>query len=94
MRLVAGKEDEHDEHDELDTQIEGKTHTHKIHTGCPRWPDSPTQLNHKEETPRVEFLVRDSLARDRIPIGEETNQLDRITHTCMQEIQIKVEFPK
>jgi hypothetical protein len=35
-RFEAGNEDEHDE------QIEGK-HTHKIHTGCPRWPDSPTQ---------------------------------------------------
>jgi hypothetical protein len=24
--------------------------THKGNTGCPRWLDSPTQLNHKEET--------------------------------------------
>jgi hypothetical protein len=37
--ICGGEEDEHEEHD---TQIEGK-HTHKIHTGCPRWPDSPTQ---------------------------------------------------
>jgi hypothetical protein len=61
--ICGGKEDEHeehDEHDEHDTQIEGKqTHTHKIHTGCPCWPDSPTQWNHKEETPIVEFLGRD-----------------------------------
>jgi hypothetical protein len=35
--------EEHDEHNELDTQIEGQTHTHKIHSGCPRWPDSRTQ---------------------------------------------------
>jgi hypothetical protein len=44
-RFVAREEDEHeehDEHDEHDTQIEGKP-THKIHTGCPCWPDSPTQ---------------------------------------------------
>jgi hypothetical protein len=43
--IYGGEEDEHEEHDEHDehnTQIEGK-HTHKIHTGCPRWPDSPTQ---------------------------------------------------
>jgi hypothetical protein len=39
---ICGKEE--DEHEEHDDQIEGKhTHTHKIHTGCPRWPDSPTQ---------------------------------------------------
>jgi hypothetical protein len=47
MRFVVGKEDEHEEHDkngEHDTQIYGQTHTHK---------------NHMEETPRVEFLVRD-----------------------------------
>jgi hypothetical protein len=76
MRFVTGNGDEHeehDEHDEHDEQIEGK-HTHKIHTGCPRWPDSPTQLNHKEETPRVVFLVRDLYAWDRIPSGEETKQ--------------------
>jgi hypothetical protein len=46
-RFVVGEEDEHkehDKHDEHDTQIEGKhTHTHKIHTDCPCWPDSPTQ---------------------------------------------------
>jgi hypothetical protein len=44
-RFVAGKEDEHkehEEHDEHDSQIEGQTHTHKIHTGCPRWLDLPT----------------------------------------------------
>jgi hypothetical protein len=49
---VAGEEDEHEEqdehdeheeHDEHDTQIEWQTHTHKIHTDFPRWPDSPTQ---------------------------------------------------
>jgi hypothetical protein len=38
-RIYGGEEDEHDEND---TQIEGK-HTHKIHTGYPCWPDSPTQ---------------------------------------------------
>jgi hypothetical protein len=42
-RFMVGKEDEHEEHDELDTQIEGQTHTHKIHTSCPCWLDSSTQ---------------------------------------------------
>jgi hypothetical protein len=41
--ICGGEEDEHEEHDEHDTQIEGQTHTHKIHTGCPSWTDSPTQ---------------------------------------------------
>jgi hypothetical protein len=41
--ICGAEEDEHEEHDELDTQIERQTHTHKIHTGCPHWPGSPTQ---------------------------------------------------
>jgi hypothetical protein len=68
-------------------------HTHKIHTSCPCWPDSPTQLNHKEETPRVEFLVRGWYAWDRIPSGEETKQVGRITHKSMQETQINGRIP-
>jgi hypothetical protein len=41
--ICGWEEDEHKEHDEHDTQIDGQTHTHNIHAGCPRWPDSPTQ---------------------------------------------------
>jgi hypothetical protein len=32
--------------------------------------------------------------RSRIPLGEETKSMDRITHKSMQEIHYKVEFPK
>jgi hypothetical protein len=41
--ICGGGGDEYDENDEINTQIEGQTHTDKIHTGCPHWPDSPTQ---------------------------------------------------
>jgi hypothetical protein len=30
--ICGGEEDEHEEHDELDTQIEGQTHTHEEET--------------------------------------------------------------
>jgi hypothetical protein len=56
---VVGEEDEHEEHDEHDEQIKGK-HIHTRYTPVVLvGPIHQTQLNHKEETPRIEFLMRD-----------------------------------